>query len=109
MKRLLAMSALLIIFSLQFSSLTLLAQDDSLYSFEVDEFKFRNKGLLVHFKGVDDRDAAAGYVHADIAIERAQLPELEVGEFYWHQLIGLTVISEFDGDSIRSIWNSRDY
>ena len=67
--------------------------------FEIDEFKFRNKGLLVHFKGVDDRDTAAGYVHADIAIERAQLPELEVGEFYWHQLIGLTVTSEFDGGS----------
>ena len=38
MKPLLAMSALLIIFGLLFSSLTLFAQDDSLYSFEVEEF-----------------------------------------------------------------------
>ena len=38
MKPLLTMRALLIIFGLLFSSFTLFAQDDSLYSFEVEEF-----------------------------------------------------------------------
>lgn len=66
-------------------------------AFEVDEYKFRPQGLVVHIKGIDDRDLAAEHSLVDIAIERSQLPELDRGDFYWHQLVGLKVISDFDG------------
>lgn len=68
--------------------------------FEVDDFKFRNDSLVVHLKGVDDRDLASQYSSVNIAVERSLLPELEGGDYYWHQLIGLKVISEFDGNEI---------
>lgn len=63
----------------------------------VDEHGHRNGGLTVHFEGVDDRDDAGLYVLCDIAVERSQFAALDPGEFYWHQLIGLSVVSEFDG------------
>ena len=34
-----------------------------------------------------------------VAVERDQLPELDADEFYWHQLEGLQVISEYEGQS----------
>jgi 16S rRNA processing protein RimM len=34
---------------------------------------------------------------ASIYVERDQLAELAAGEYYWSQLIGLRVISQFDG------------
>ncbi|MFL0799064.1 MAG: ribosome maturation factor RimM [Agarilytica sp.] len=64
---------------------------------EVAEYKVRNDDLIVRFDGVDDRDQAAQYSLVDIAVERTQLPELGVGDYYWDQLIGLTAISEFEG------------
>ena len=67
-------------------------------SFEVDEVKVRAQDILVHFKDLDDRDIARQFLPADIAIDKAQLVDLEDGDYYWHQLVGLTVISEFNGD-----------
>ena len=40
---------------------------------------------------MDDRDAAAQLKGSEIAISRAQLPALEEGDYYWHQLEGLSV------------------
>jgi len=64
---------------------------------EIDDHQQHNTGLVVHIKGVDDRDEAAAYTLVDIAVERSQLPELDTGDYYWHQLIGLSVISEYQG------------
>lgn len=65
---------------------------------EIDGGKLHGQGIVAHIKGVDDRDQAREYCQLDIAVERDQLPALESDEFYWHELEGLTVISEF-GDS----------
>lgn len=65
--------------------------------FEIDDYQFKGENLIVHFNGIDNPEDAAQYTLANIAIERSQLPELEQSEFYWHQLIGLNVISQYDG------------
>ncbi|GAA5445000.1 ribosome maturation factor RimM [Microbulbifer sp. NBRC 101763] len=64
---------------------------------EVDAGKRHGKGLIVHVKGVDDRDLAAQLCQRDIAVARDLMPELGQGEYYWHQLEGLRVISRFNG------------
>ena len=63
---------------------------------EIDDFQFRPQGLIVHIKGVDDRDAAELYTRSDVAVRLEQLPELDDEEFYWHQLIGLSVVDASD-------------
>jgi len=64
---------------------------------EIDEAQRHNNGLIVHFKGIDDRDQALQLVSVDIAVEMDQLPTLDAGDYYWHQLIGLQVISVYEG------------
>lgn len=68
-------------------------------AFECDQFKPHGKSLIAHLVGVDDRDVAEALAPADIAIERDQLPELAAGDFYWHQLIGLRVVTQFQGET----------
>lgn len=47
--------------------------------------------LTVKLSGLDDRDAAAAWVGAQIEVDRAQLPETAEHEYYWADLIGLSV------------------
>lgn len=68
---------------------------------EIDEARPHGKSFVAHIVGVDDRDQAVQYTGADIAVERSLLPELDEGEFYWSQLEGLTVISEYAGQQQR--------
>lgn len=64
---------------------------------EIDEVRPHGDAFVVHLVGVDDRDQAAGYAAVDIAVNKDQLPELDDGEYYWSQLEGLRVITEFQG------------
>lgn len=63
----------------------------------VDEWRPHGKGYVAHISGVDDRDQAALLTGNTIAVERAQLPALAEGEFYWRDLEGLSVYSVFEG------------
>ena len=51
----------------------------------------QGKGLVACLQGVDDRESARTLINADIAIMRKQLPELPDDEYYWCDLIGLSV------------------
>ncbi len=68
---------------------------------EVEEFRPHGKGLVALIKGIDDRDLAQELCQVNIAVEREQMQQLDAGEFYWHQLEGLVVISEFEGQVSR--------
>ncbi|HEY8567954.1 MAG TPA: ribosome maturation factor RimM [Microbulbifer sp.] len=68
---------------------------------EIDAGKRHGKGLVVHIKGVDDRDIAATFCQRDIAVAGSEMPQLEDGEYYWHQLQGLQMISQFEGREYR--------
>lgn len=68
---------------------------------EIDEARPHGDSFVVHLVGVDDRDLAAKYTAADIAVERELLPELDDGEYYWSQLEGLVVFTRFGGERKR--------
>lgn len=61
---------------------------------EVEDWRRHNQALIVKIKGVEDRDQAQALVNGEIVIESAALPELPEGEFYWRDLIGMTVVTE---------------
>lgn len=63
---------------------------------EIDECRRQNKALLVHFKGYDDPETAKQLTGIELSINSEELPPLESGEFYWHQLQGLKVINQHD-------------
>ena len=58
--------------------------------------KPHTKGLLVALKGVHDRNCAASLIGFEIFIEKALLPELEEGTYYWSDIIGLAVYDTKD-------------
>lgn len=64
---------------------------------EIDDARPHGDAFVAHIVGVDDRDLAAQYTAADIAIERDLLPELDEGDYYWSQLEGLVVFTRFNG------------
>ena len=70
-------------------------------AFEIDEHRAHGKGFVAHIKDVDDRDLAAQYTNCVIAVERELLPPLQEGEFYWHQLQDMAVVSCFEGGESR--------
>ncbi|KTD62526.1 16S rRNA-processing protein RimM [Legionella spiritensis] len=52
-----------------------------------------DKHILALIEGFADRDQAARLTNVDIAVSRDQLPELEPGDYYWHELTGMTVVN----------------
>jgi len=64
---------------------------------EIDDARPHGDAFVAHIVGVDDRDLAMQYTAADIGIERDLLPELDEGEYYWSQLEGLVVFTQYEG------------
>ncbi|WP_374323848.1 ribosome maturation factor RimM [Aquipseudomonas alcaligenes] len=54
--------------------------------------RLQGKILVAKLKGLDDREVARTFAGFDICVPRALLPDLDDGEYYWHQLEGLKVI-----------------
>jgi 16S rRNA processing protein RimM len=50
--------------------------------------------VLLKLEDISDRNAADTFRGADVEVPTAEALELPKGQFYWHQVIGLTV---FDG------------
>ncbi len=58
---------------------------------EFDQGRRQGKGLVAHIVGVDDRNEAELLRGVEISVPRLSLPDLEEGDYYWHQLQGLEV------------------
>ena len=57
------------------------------------EGRVHGNGLVVRIEGVDERTAAAKLRGASIAVPRSELPAPPSGQYYWSDLIGLSVIN----------------
>lgn len=60
----------------------------------VSHWRRHNNGIVFKFDGIDDRDSAQTFVNSEIGVSENDLPALEEDEFYWRDLIGLTVSNE---------------
>lgn len=49
--------------------------------------------ILLALKGVTDRNQAEKLIGCELLIEKACLPELENGTYYWFELIGISVFT----------------
>jgi len=69
------------------------------YEARLLEGRVHGRGLIAQISGrngepVSDRNVAEALVGAEIQVARSALPALKPGEFYWHDLVGLRVVSE---------------
>lgn len=60
----------------------------------LDDCRQQGERLLAKIAHIDDPGAARPYVNRDLAVMRQQLPQPPEGEYYWHDLIGLSVINQ---------------
>ena len=54
------------------------------------------KGLLIRFRGIKTPEDAGLYRNTWVYVPTADRPELPEGEYYHHQLIGLSVVTDDD-------------
>lgn len=66
---------------------------------EIVEGRMQGKGVIVRLAGVDDRTAAEGMRHQKFWISSAQIPPLGAQDYYWRELIGLRVYTDFEGET----------
>lgn len=55
--------------------------------------EMNNKFILTQVDGYREREDVARLTNIDIAIKREQLPVLQQGDYYWHQLLNMQVIN----------------
>jgi 16S rRNA processing protein RimM len=53
----------------------------------------QNKSIIAQIEGYPERETVARLTNIEIAVQKEQLEELQPGEYYWHQLIGMKVIT----------------
>jgi len=71
---------------------------DSVLQMEIVHWRKQGKTLVAKLKGVDDREKARELLGATVAVDQSQLPSLSDDEFYWHQLVGMKVVTDFSGE-----------
>jgi len=60
----------------------------------IEDGKTHGKGVVVKIKNIDDREQAKAYANDLIAIDSKVLPKLEEDEYYWRDLIGMSVLTK---------------
>jgi 16S rRNA processing protein RimM len=70
--------------------------------YELEGVRYHKEGVLIKLASVDDRNAAEDLRGAVLKIDEDQMVELEEGEFYIHDLIGLEVFTS-EGTSLGKI------
>ena len=86
-----------------------LIQDNKIEEFEVDYIKENNSKFFSKIKGIEDVDQIKKYTNLSIYIDKKDLPDLELGEVYWHQLIDLTVIDKNSNDILGKVKDLNNF
>lgn len=60
----------------------------------VSDWREQGAGLVASFKQIPDRNAAETMNGATVWVDKDNLPTLDDDEYYWSDLVGLTVINE---------------
>ena len=60
---------------------------------ELENWRHHNHEIIVKLKGVDDREAAQILANVEIGVDLSVFPELKEGDYYWHDLIGCSVVN----------------
>ena len=60
---------------------------------KVVDGRLQGKVLVARLDGIDDRDQAEALTRSIIRVDRSNFADLEEGEYYWNDLVGLRVFN----------------
>lgn len=69
---------------------------------QVAEGQRHGKSIIARFDDIDDREQAAALIGAEIGAPREALPATGVGQYYWSDLAGMSVVHR-DGTELGTI------
>ncbi len=69
-------------------------QAGRLQTYEVLETIPQPPRLILHLKGIEKREQVESLIGKEVLIKREVLPDLEEGEYYWMDLLGMSVETE---------------
>lgn len=75
---------------------------ESAYPYKIKNVRERGKGFFIELAGIDTIDAADALKGQFLFISREALTDPEEDEYYWHDIIGLAVITE-EGEKLGTI------
>ncbi|MFK5891612.1 MAG: ribosome maturation factor RimM [Pseudomonadota bacterium] len=61
---------------------------------EIIDGRLQGKGVVVHIKGYDNREASAELIGSTVVVTRENLEKLPEDDYYWVDLIGSKVINQ---------------
>lgn len=59
----------------------------------VEEGRIQGNGIVARLAGFTERDQAAALIGIDIGLAPVQLPPPKANEYYWADLVGMTVVN----------------
>lgn len=65
--------------------------------FLVQRVRYQKKFIILKLEGFENINAAEALLNQEVEISARYLPVLEENEFYWHDLVGLSVYDETGG------------
>lgn len=71
-------------------------------AFPLDSIQRGRECFILKFRAIEDREAAARLVGLSIWMPLEKMKKLSDGEYYWHEIIGLEVVTE-EGRSLGRI------
>ena len=74
----------------------------NLHEYELRRAAGHGNAVLLTLAECDNINQVLGLVGSELCLQRGQLPPPEEGEYYWHDLLGLTVITD-SGQALGSI------
>ncbi len=60
----------------------------------IEKCRCHGKFAIVALQEVTDRNASEALVGSEVFVLKSQMPALTSDEFYWHEMVGLTVVTD---------------
>lgn len=73
--------------------------DGSMLEISIKQVNGHGSKVLLGLSGYDSIEVSSPLISSELLLHRDQLPEPEADEFYWHELIGMTVVTD-DGQKL---------
>ncbi len=73
-------------------------KNEGLIPYFFSELKLNNNKAIVRFRDVDTAEQAAELVGKELYLPLDQLPELTGNKFYYHEIVGFSVVDDVHGD-----------
>lgn len=67
---------------------------DAHEAMHISGIRGHDREMIIHLKGISNPEETARFRNALVFVKASDLPELPEGEYYHHQLIGLSVVDE---------------